>query len=115
MISMPFSQSCLPAFTWKCCWIPAIPGQELARLLACRGNMPSNSGFSIPPVDILCRQADEDDLKLQKIGRADNPQTHVLFSGCKDNQTSAEAYISVAYNGAFTYYFCKTLSSRSLL
>jgi metacaspase-1 len=65
--------------------------------------------FLIPPVDILCRQADEDDLKLQKIGRADNPQTHVLFSGCKDNQTSADAYISGAYNGAFTYYFCKTL------
>jgi hypothetical protein len=52
---------------------------------------------------------DGDDLKLQKIGRADNPQTHVLFAGCKDNQTSADAYISGAYNGAFTYYFCKTL------
>jgi hypothetical protein len=30
--------------------------------------------FLIPPVDILCRQVDEDDLKLQKIGRADNPR-----------------------------------------
>jgi len=65
--------------------------------------------FLIPPVDILCRQAGEDDLKLQKIGRSDNPQTHVLFSGCKDNQTSADAYISGTYNGAFTYYFCKSL------
>ena len=65
--------------------------------------------FLIPPVDILCRQADGDDLKLQKVGRADNPQTHVLFAGCKDNQTSADAFISGAYNGAFTYYFCKTL------
>ena len=65
--------------------------------------------FLIPPVDILCRQADEDDLKLQKIGGSDNLQTHVLFSGCKDNQTSADVYIGGAYNGAFTYYFCKSL------
>ena len=60
--------------------------------------------FLIPPVDILCRQADGDDLKLQKSGRADNPQTHVLFTGCKDTQTSVDAYISGAYNGAFTYF-----------
>ena len=65
--------------------------------------------MKVHPVDILCRQADEDDLKLQKIGRADNPLTHFLFAGCKDTQTSADAYISGAYNGAFTYYFCKTL------
>ena len=25
----------------------------------------------------------------------------------RDNQTSADAYISGAYNGAFTYYFCR--------
>jgi hypothetical protein len=65
--------------------------------------------FLVPPVDILCRQADEDDLKLQRIGTSENPQNHVLFSGCKDTQTSADAYISGTYNGAFTYYFCKTL------
>lgn len=32
-----------------------------------------------------------------------------IFSGCKDTQTSADAYIKGTYNGAFTYYFCKTL------
>lgn len=63
--------------------------------------------FLMPPVDIRMRE--EDDLKVRKIGRADNPQSHVLFSGCRDNQTSADAYIGGTYNGAFTYYFCKNL------
>jgi hypothetical protein len=31
----------------------------------------------------------------------------VLWAGCKDNQTSADAYINGAYNGAFTYNFGK--------
>lgn len=31
----------------------------------------------------------------------------VLFSGCKDDQTSSDAYIDSQYNGAFTYAFCK--------
>lgn len=38
-----------------------------------------------------------------------NPINHVLFSACRDNQTSADAYIGGSYNGAFTYYFCKHL------
>ena len=37
------------------------------------------------------------------------PNYLVLFSGCKDNQTSADAQIGSKYNGAFTYYFCKHL------
>ena len=32
---------------------------------------------------------------------------HVLFAGCRDNQTSADANIGGSYNGAFTYYLCK--------
>ena len=63
--------------------------------------------FLAPPVDIRMRE--EEDLPVMKIGRAGNPQTHVLFSGCRDNQTSADAYIKGTYNGAFTYYFCKHL------
>jgi hypothetical protein len=61
------------------------------------------------PFSQSCLPADEDDLKLQRIGTSENPQNHVLFSGCKDTQTSADAYISGTYNGAFTYYFCKHL------
>lgn len=34
---------------------------------------------------------------------------HILWSGCKANQTSADAYFNGRYNGAFTYHFVKTL------
>ncbi|MDT7834344.1 caspase family protein [Aquabacterium sp. OR-4] len=36
-------------------------------------------------------------------------RNHVLWSGCKANQTSADAYFSGRYNGAFTYWYVKTL------
>ncbi len=62
--------------------------------------------FLTPPMDILCRQMDEDDLPAVRL-LTTNPTNHVLFSGCRNNQTSADAYISGSYNGAFTYYLCK--------
>lgn len=34
---------------------------------------------------------------------------HVLWSGCRDNQTSAETMIGGVYRGVFTYNFCKVL------
>ena len=34
---------------------------------------------------------------------------HVLWAGCRDNQTSAEALIGGIYRGVFTYNFCKVL------
>ncbi|MDO9111692.1 MAG: caspase family protein [Desulfatirhabdiaceae bacterium] len=46
-------------------------------------------------------------LPLTRMLKSANPANHVLFSGCRDNQTSADVYISGAYNGAFTYYFCR--------
>jgi hypothetical protein len=63
--------------------------------------------FLAPPVDIRMRE--EDDLPVHPIARSTNPQQHALFAGCKDNQTSADAFISGSYNGAFTYYLCKHL------
>jgi len=64
--------------------------------------------FLTPPADILARVGD-DDLEVRKLLRGGNPLNHVLFSGCKDNQTSADAYIKGSYNGAFTYYLCEHL------
>jgi metacaspase-1 len=72
--------------------------------------------FIMPPVDILCRN--EDDLSVRRLFGTPNPGgsggktgeaqlNHVLFSGCRSNQTSADANIGGSYNGAFTYYFCK--------
>lgn len=34
---------------------------------------------------------------------------HILWTGCKANQTSADAYFNGRYNGAFTYWFVKTV------
>ncbi len=34
---------------------------------------------------------------------------HILWAACRDNQTSADAYIGGSYHGAFTYYFCKEM------
>jgi len=63
-----------------------------------------------PPVDIECRhQGDEEYLKQTRSFSADKEiiLNHVLWAGCKDNQTSADAMIDGKYNGAFSYYFCK--------
>ena len=34
---------------------------------------------------------------------------HILWTGCKANQTSADAYFNGRYNGAFTYYLIKVM------
>ena len=36
-------------------------------------------------------------------------QHHILWTGCKANQTSADAYFDGRYNGAFTYHFVKVM------
>jgi hypothetical protein len=34
---------------------------------------------------------------------------HILWAGCRADQTSADAKIGGTYHGAFTYYFCKEM------
>lgn len=66
--------------------------------------------FLPPPVDIECRaEGDEDLLKAARGFKAKTRSTvhHILWAGCRDSQTSADAYINGTYNGAFTYFFCK--------
>lgn len=66
--------------------------------------------FLSPPMDIACRhEGEEDTLKPKRGFQSAKRSTvhHILWAGCKDNQTSADAYIGGTYNGAFTYYFCK--------
>jgi len=36
-------------------------------------------------------------------------QHHILWTGCKANETSADAYFNGRYNGAFTYNFVKVM------
>jgi hypothetical protein len=40
---------------------------------------------------------------------ATSAQHHILWTGCKANQTSADAYFNGRYSGAFTYCFVKTM------
>jgi metacaspase-1 len=68
--------------------------------------------FLRPPVDIECRfQGEEEKLSAPRQFRTDPVivMNHILWAACRDNQTSADAYIDGRYNGAFTYYFCKHL------
>ena len=37
---------------------------------------------------------------------------HVLWSGCRDDQTSADAYIDNDFHGAFTYHFCELIGEH---
>ena len=37
---------------------------------------------------------------------------HVLWAGCKANQTSADAYFNGRYNGAFTYYYLQAVKAN---
>jgi hypothetical protein len=71
--------------------------------------------YVAPPLDIMLR--DSGDLEVNGILKKpsggvngdSNPTTHTLFAGCRDNQTSADAFINGTYNGAFTYYLCKNI------
>ena len=58
-----------------------------------------------PPVDIECRV--EDGLKIKTFTAPEKPLNHILWAGCRNTQTSADALIGNTYNGAFTYYFCR--------
>ncbi len=82
-----------------------------------------------PPLDIMCRsEGEEDELRPTRGFMAGNRSgarsvgNHILWSGCRADQTSADAQIKGAYHGAFTYYFCKhmratggNISRRNLL
>jgi hypothetical protein len=67
----------------------------------------------LPPVDIQCRiDEDKEYVKtriLRGVSKEEEALGHVLYAGCKDYQTCADAYIGGSYNGAFTYYFCKII------
>lgn len=76
----------------------------------CEAITPEKNRFLKPPADIESRhQGDEEKLKPKKAFRTDETivLNHILWAGCRDNQTSSDAEIGGYYNGAFSYYFCK--------
>ena len=77
------------------------------------GDHPPKAKFIQPPIDIRIRNHSDKDLGLRSIGvRSETKrglgdvhffeQRHLLLSGCKDNQTSADAYVDGKYQGAMT-------------
>lgn len=50
---------------------------------------------------------------LKRINKGEKGELKwVVFSGCSEHQTSADAFISGKYNGAFTYFLLKTLDRK---
>jgi hypothetical protein len=67
-------------------------------------------GFA-PPLDIRARIDEREPWKLRQIlgKHVDRPLNHVLLAACQPEQRSEEDYISDGFNGAFTYYLCRTI------
>jgi len=66
--------------------------------------------YLMPPVDIASRSEGQEHMlqSSRSFDRDDRiTRHHVLWAGCRDNQTASDALIHGAYNGAFTYYLCK--------
>ncbi len=75
----------------------------------------TRSRFLPPPIDIACRSEGEEEIlprkNLMRSASAAKAASkhHILWAGCKSNQTSADAFIAGSFNGAFSYYFCKII------
>ena len=46
---------------------------------------------------------------LHKLMQGKGINHHILWAGCRADQTSADAHIGGSWHGAFTYYFCKEM------
>ena len=69
----------------------------------------SKARYLKPPRDIALRSANRE-FDNRKIG-SKSCLNHVIYSGCQDHQTSADAYIDGKWQGAFTAAVRKNLSS----
>jgi len=85
---------------------------SMSRSIAPIQNTRINDRFLQPPFDIVARSEGRD-LKVRQFGKSPKAtQRHVLISGCKDNQTSADAYINKKYQGAFTWAITKAIEEN---
>ena len=69
----------------------------------------------IPPADINWRlhTAIEKNIKIRGLKMMASELNLALISGCKSNQTSADACFDNKYNGALTYFLLKELQSEN--
>jgi len=82
---------------------------------------PNKERFLAPPTDIIARSRGRD-MKVNKLGwrslnRGENDvsytnQRHMLISGCRDDQTSADAFIDGKYQGAMTAMLLRALNTH---
>jgi metacaspase-1 len=79
-----------------------------------KGSIGGESRYLTPPPDV---QALIDQLKLEPAPRAvqsrDVDTTGLLISGCRSDQTSADAYINMTYQGAATASLVKAVSTAN--
>lgn len=92
---------------------PVVPPSHLAPPTDTSGAYRA-SRFVEPPLDIRLRVDERADFPAKRFPRSTSSRklNHVLLAGCRDDQTSADAYLGGAYNGAFTYYLCKTIRDQ---
>lgn len=93
---------------------PGGPAQALpweSRPVASRAR--SEIRFVEPPVDIRARIDERRPMKTRRLLRSVE-MNHMLLTACRDDQTSVGDLIGGYYNGAFTYYLCKTIRDVSV-
>lgn len=73
-------------------------------------NVPGRKArFLMPPVDILSRHEGEALRATRRLFRSRPASDLVLWSGCAEFQTAADAQIGGTDNGAFTFFLCQHL------
>jgi hypothetical protein len=65
------------------------------------------SRFLVPPADMQPRSSTA--RSTVQMVSPDEPETYLLITACRADQTAADAYLGDAFNGAFTYYLCQEL------
>jgi metacaspase-1 len=65
------------------------------------------SRFLVPPSDMQPRPRKA--RSTARIASPDEPETYLLITACRADETAADAYINTSFNGAFTYYLCQEL------
>jgi len=76
----------------------------------------SKARYIKPPTDIFYRSVKRD-LPINTFGAVDKTtvivnQKHILLSGCRDDQTSADAYIEGKWQGALTSSLIKSIKNN---
>jgi len=91
--------------------------REIARDRLLKGNIQHTrlSRFLEPPEEVKGRLKEAGKFKFStRAFRTDSDISlnHVLWTGCLDSQTSADASIDGIFHGAFSYYFCKHIKAN---